>query len=237
MGKPSWFYSSNKVSEISAAIKKRIVENENNPTPGSINYEMLHSLWFLSFVQDLRTLIHESTRFAFKGLYCFPMIGEAIQVIQVSILNFHSNEPLSGEPSIEETNCLTGLLYIAVVLKDSNPSSAREIMTDPDFVDMSDINELDRLNTLLGQCEAVWTSSLQNLVDVLLQDGQGLLNNPARVNYIKNLMEVVNSLSWDARRGLERCLLHILGADMTGENGTEQQMWTVDSLLAEMRGR
>lgn len=110
-------------------------------------------------------------------------------------------------------------------------------MTDPDFVDMSDVNELDRLNTLLGQCELLWASSLQNLVDVLLQDGQGLLNNPARVHYIKNLMEVVNSLSWDARRGLERCLLHILGADMTGENGTEQQMWTVDSLLAEMRGR
>ncbi len=81
-------------------------------------------------------------------------------------------------------------------------------------------------------------SSVYNLRVILFESLARLFEEgESKVNYVQDLVQVLNTLSLEARQGVEKCLLNLLYC--LGNSNTTMLIddgWTPDSLLSSMHG-
>lgn len=97
------------------------------------------------------------------------------------------------------------------------------------------------MDTIL-QTWNVWPGSVEDLHNLLFSNSTELPGSVQKTHYVLQMTNVLASLSSEARRGVERCLLRILcQASGINEQGTESPSsfddnWTPDALLSSLRG-
>jgi len=226
MSQPSWFYPSNSLSTLAtAASEQRLIADSSFELPVADNHERLRTLWFLSFVEDIRTFTIASEKFATEGLRRYPSVENATRLLYSSRSPPEPDLLSQQYPDSEDDARLRCLFYILIVLRETggNPSSP-------------DDSEMVALDTVLRDSEAVWLTSVADLPQCIFQGhAEQVLDGPRKIAYVRNLMEMVRWLSPDAKRRVEQCLFHILGADDGDGDGAEPDS-SVDTFLAEMRG-
>lgn len=78
MAKPSWFYPSNHISEISNSLAYMA------STGATVDLRKLRSLWLISFIQDMRSLMGGSRWLHSEGLRRYPTLYEAVSFLRTS---------------------------------------------------------------------------------------------------------------------------------------------------------
>lgn len=76
MSKPSWFESTNNLSETSEH------NISHNILGSTIDLQKMRCLWLLSFIQDMRNLMSMSSQLYMDGLLAFPSLYNAILLIR-----------------------------------------------------------------------------------------------------------------------------------------------------------
>ncbi|EED13434.1 hypothetical protein TSTA_059210 [Talaromyces stipitatus ATCC 10500] len=281
MSKPSWFYPSNNISEISDSFSYlRITEESASPfsepsTPtglkiygsNSNNSEIpkLRSLWLISFIQDMRSLMANSSNLQSVGLWHYHSIYEAVTILRSSFLE-SMRHPEDATANVHEHDRIACLFYIGVMIqecvsskyhntiataapeRDDNVKSISPSNLSMCTVDVEvDEKSYDRLATLdkeMRDHKSIWMASIPQLEGFLLNHFMNHLGNVNRAEYVLHMTEVLTSLSREARNGVERCLLNMFGGRYSHiespiSSGTAagiDKEWTVDELLMSIHG-
>lgn len=167
------------------------------------------------------------------GLSSFPSIHSAVGFLrhkfQVSV-EASSHDLYVAEWEEEMLGCL---FSIVVLLQES-----MSILSDGNSITTTASYTLDKLETFLRDSQHMWRNSVHNLRAILYQSLTRLFEDGEfKVNYIMDLVQVVGTLSVEARQGVEKCLLNLLyclGKDnsmLLIDDG-----WTPDSLLSSIHG-
>ncbi|KAI0815961.1 tachykinin family protein [Xylaria sp. FL0064] len=226
MTRPSWFDSSNQLREISQQSMA------THPVLGQFeNLYKTRCLWLLSFMQDMRTFMGQSAELYNHGLARHASIRDALLVVK-SDLYLHE-EDLQGEGDINERERtrLACLFYICVMLQGSVSDSGNTIPMD--FHHSYSITSFDQC---LARSYAEWQASVQHLFQCLFHGTIAAQTPPSRLRYALDLTDILGSMSAEARRGVERCMLQILCQALMEARTTLDYDWTPDSLLACIEG-
>lgn len=240
MSKPSWFDSSNHISELSWHPRIEAAEaSANAPNPVMRNTQNLHRvrcLWLISFVQDMRNLTG-------GGLAPYAAAREAVDLLQRD-LRQHTLVSLREEVCTDrEFTRLACIFFISVLLKGSvstveaDATAAATIPCPP--------SDLAILDDFLNNTRDSWQgSSAENLYDALFRvfPADILPDGERKTDYVLHITNVLRPMSGEARRGVERCLLQILWhaqghAQGRGQGmGLEDDSWTPDTVLSSLHG-
>ncbi|EEA18698.1 hypothetical protein TMatcc_010764 [Talaromyces marneffei ATCC 18224] len=270
MSKPSWFYPSNNISEISDSFSYLRISGQSTPllepttTAGirihshsnSKNSEIskLRSLWLISFVQDMRSLMANSSNLQSVGLRHYHSIYEAITILRSSFLDSMRNGD-HALANVYEHDRIACLFYIGVMIQEcvsskyhntiaTTATSATDnnnntVPISPSSLPMCtvgvevDEKSYDRLATLdkaMHDHKSIWMASIPQLEGFLLNHFMNHLGNVNRAEYVLHMTEVLTSLSREARNGVERCLLAMFGGrfDNIGAVGSTGTVTEVD---------
>ncbi|KAI1430182.1 tachykinin family protein [Xylaria sp. FL1777] len=228
MTRPSWFDSSNQLREIS---QQSIT---THPVLGQLgNLYKTRCLWLLSFMQDMRTFMGHSAEIYNHGLAHYVFIRDALLVVKSDLYLHEEDLQAEGDISERERTRLACLFYICVMLQGSvshadpgNPVSA-------DFHNSYSITSLDQC---LARNYAQWQGSVQNLFQCLFHGAIATQTPPSKLRYALDLTNILGSMSAEARRGVERCMLQVLCQALMDARTTLDYDWTLDSLLACIEG-
>ncbi|KAI1351405.1 tachykinin family protein [Xylaria sp. FL0043] len=226
MNRPSWFDSSNQLREISQQSMP------THPVLGQLeNLYKTRCLWLLSFMQDMRRFMGQSAELYNHGLSRYASIREALLVVK-SDLYLHE-EDLQGEGDINERERtrLACLFYICVMLQGSVSDSGSTIPMD--FHHSYSITSFDQC---LARSYGEWQVSVQHLFQCLFHGTIAAQTPSSRLRYALDLTDILGSMSAEARRGVERCMLQILCQALMEARTTLDYDWTPDSLLACIEG-
>ncbi|KAI1276782.1 tachykinin family protein [Xylaria sp. FL0933] len=226
MNRPSWFDSSNQLREISQQSMA------THPVLGQFeNLYKTRCLWLLSFMQDMRTFMGQSAELYNHGLARYVSIREALLVVK-SDLYLHE-EDLQGEGDINERERtrLACLFYICVMLQGSVSDSGSTVPMD--FHHSYSITSFDQC---LARSYVEWQASVQHLFQCLFHGTIAAQTPSSRLRYALDLTDILGSMSAEARRGVERCMLQILCQALMEARTTLDYDWTPDSLLACIEG-
>lgn len=243
MAKPSWFYPSNHISEISNSLAYMA------STGATVDLRKLRSLWLISFIQDMRSLMGGSRWLHSEGLRRYPTLYEAVSFLRTSFRqsqHTYTSESAS-QTSPFEYDRIVCLFYIGVMLQESTSSSFRDVVASTSAQDSSSWpaipeNEKDDLAVLdaaLAETRDFWGGSISNLRAFLLEHFMNQSDNASRANYVVHMTEVLTSLSSEARIGVERCLLNMFSGKFEKDIynvDDDDEYWTVDSLLSSIHG-
>ncbi|KAH8692229.1 fungal-specific transcription factor domain-containing protein [Talaromyces proteolyticus] len=252
MSKPSWFFPSNNISEISASIAYLSSRHEassfTDPTNNNADIQKLRSLWLISFIQDMRSLMANSSNLQSEGLRHYPSIYEAVNILRTSFFESlqGSSDPASN---LYEHDRITCLFYIGVMIQECVSSRYHNTIATVtsvkptshlllDFINNKDASydRLATLNSAMYEQRSVWRESISQLEAFLLSHFMNQLGNVNRAQYVLDMTEVLTSLSREARDGVERCLLNMFGGNYSLGEG-KQGGWTVDQLLMSIHGQ
>ncbi|RFU35949.1 hypothetical protein B7463_g417, partial [Scytalidium lignicola] len=216
MSKPSWFFSSNSPTTLSlfsvAPPASSLGLIRLIPDGG----RKLQSLWFLSFIQDLRTIRPPAYPFLPETAEKYPAVATALDCISDSLHVSSARSRNTQGRSSEMIARMMCLFYIAVTVKDSTGYNN---------------STMQLLEDALDEHQADWKGSVQALHEFLFTSSQEL--DMEKVRYVEAMVDVAGSLNDDIWTGLERCLLDVLRAEIRGKRSTNNP-YTVDSLLANM---
>ncbi|KAH8810778.1 hypothetical protein F5884DRAFT_780334 [Xylogone sp. PMI_703] len=225
MSKPSWFFSSNSPTTLSlfsiAPPASSLGLVRLIPDGG----KKLQSLWFLSFIQDLRTIKPPSSPPPPETLDKYPGITEALECVGDSLHRHLARSRINHVRDSEMLARMKCLFYIAVTVKDS---------TNQDLLSISHIynnSTIQELEASLTDNQDIWKDSVQALHQFLFNPSGDL--DFEKVQYVEAMVDVAGSLNDDMWTGLERCLLDVLRAEIRGSRARNNP-YTVDSLLASM---
>ncbi|KAI9745234.1 MAG: hypothetical protein M1818_001512 [Claussenomyces sp. TS43310] len=221
MSKPSWFYAANEVSAISH--EPSFTSPSLNAT-GTFSHRRLQGLWFLSFVEDIRTLTIALATSKMDNAPAYPGIAQATLLLYL-LWSSKTSSARPSSPDLGEKSRLTCLLYLLNILRESKNSSSDEINFG-----------VAQLDLTLQQTESFWSTSAENLQFTLVQGTSPGLVSSEKLRYITSLIEAIRLLNPVTRRRVEQCLLQVLGSDMIPQDDGESK-WTVDTLLTEIRGQ
>ena len=247
MSKPSWFYPSNNISEISDSFSCLRISRQSTPlleptttagirihSSNSDNSEIpkLRSLWLISFVQDMRSLMANSSNLQSVGLRHYHSIYEAVTILRSSFLDSMRNGD-DALANVYEHDRIACLFYIGVMIQECVSSKyhntiATTALTDTNSTQLISPSNLsmctvdievdeksyDRLATLdkaMHDQKSIWMASIPQLEGFLLNHFMNHLGNVNRAEYVLHMTEVLTSLSREARNGVERCLLNMFG--------------------------
>ncbi|KAL4785401.1 hypothetical protein BJX76DRAFT_324593 [Aspergillus varians] len=226
MSRPSWLESTNNLDRISRPIFSPPVMQDGP----SLDVQKVRCLWLISFIQDMRTFMGS---FYTGGLtFYFPTIHAAVGILRH---NFQSSIETSSHDShmAELEDEMLGCLFSISVLVQESIS----LLCDTHPVAPAS-NTLDALETFLRDSQHMWRNSVHNLRSILYQSLTRLFDEGEyKVNYVMDLVQVLGTLSSEARQGVEKCLLNLLYC--LGNNSATLLIddgWTPDSLLSSMRG-
>lgn len=227
MSRPSWLESTNDLEEISSRVPQFPVAH---PTLRSLDVQKVRCLWLISFIQDIRTFMGY---FNGVGLLSFPSLHDAIRLLRD---NYHL---YMGPPYPEshlpgpEYELLACLFSIGIILQESIPQSHEDTSHMPD-----PSQTLGVLDMALRESHDAWCHSIYNLQSILYHTLMGLYGSRGfRVNYVMEMVTVLGTLSMEARRGVQKCLLNLFCSSWEPGNVLLiDDGWTPDSLLSSMRG-
>lgn len=224
MSRPSWLESTNNLDRIS--LSSPILQ----PHSSSLDVHKVRCLWLISFIQDMRTFMGS---FYSTGLSSFPCIHSAVGILRHRFQA--SLEAPSRDPHVAkwEEEMLVCLFSIAVLLQES-----MSILCDGNLITPAARCTLDELETLLRDSQHMWEDSAHNLRSILYQSLARMFEEgESKVNYVLDLVQVFDTLSFEARQGVEKCLLNLLYS--LGKNNSMLLIddgWTPDSLLSSIHG-
>lgn len=166
------------------------------------------------------------------GLPLYPSLHAAVELLLNNFMVFlktPASETLDPEMEHELLGCL---FSVGVVLQESI-SDLSEGQTQTHSVDM-----LTMLDTALREVRDSWCYSIPNLLFYLHQILMRLFDSgDFKINYVKELVGVLSTLSLEARQGVEKCLLNLFySLGRRGNGGLIDDGWTPDSLLSSVHG-
>ncbi|PHH64642.1 hypothetical protein CDD82_1748 [Ophiocordyceps australis] len=223
MHKPSWFDSSNRIWELSAQPHHHAVLSNQQ------TLDRVRCLWLISIVQDLRTFMNTCPpQLPMHGLGPHGAIREAMRLVEMDFERAQSPSSPDNTTHMDhrEYSRLACIFFICVLVQ----SSASLSSPDPSCSDMA------RMDAHLDLSRQSWQASVQALYTTIFQHEYDLANKAQKADYVLNLTNVLGSRSIQARRGVERCLLHML-CPKSGSLAADQDCdWTPDELLSTLRG-
>jgi hypothetical protein len=249
MSKPSWFFPSNNISEISASMAYLSSQETSLSDPNNPDIQKLRSLWLISFIQDMRSLMANSSNLQSEGLRHYHSLHEAVNVLRTSFFN-SVNGNAEPESDIYEHDRIACLFYIGVMIQEcvssryhntiATVTSTTTTTMSPDLLtNEQSYDRLATLNSAMYEQQSIWRQSIPQLEAFLLNHFMNQLGDMNRAKYVLQMTEVLTSLSREARNGVERCLLNMFNGRYArdslaagGEGG-----WTVDELLMTIHGQ
>jgi hypothetical protein len=227
MSQPSWLESSNNLEEISRPPSQSPIAH---PTLLSLDVQKVRCIWLISFIQDMRTFMGSLYGVM---LSTFPSLYNAVTLLHYNFQLSIEASPFSslGSYAVElENEMLACLFSIGVILQES---------MSPSYEDSPEIpatNTLFLLDSILRDRQHEWSQSVSSLKVILHQSLLNLYSGgDAKVNYVSELVKVLGTLSLEARRGVEKCLLNLFYS-LTKKNTLIDDGWTPDSLLSSIHG-
>lgn len=187
------------------------------------NLRRVRCLWLISFIQDMRTFLTPELRE--NGLRQYTALQDVLLFLQADMRRCMRKPSPEEACSHHEFARLACLFYISVLLQASTPVGHA-----PHF--QSDLAIID---TFL-QARDIWSGSMENLHTALFYHFAVVLDNVQKRDYVLQMTNVLASLSSQARRGVEKCLLHILCQAESSADKSSFGEWTPDDLLSSLRG-
>lgn len=226
MSQPSWLEPTNNLQQISRPPMSPILQQQNS----YVDIHKVRCLWLISFIQDMRTFMGS---FRTRKLPPFPFAQAAVGVLRQDFqhsLHTPSNE--SGVTPLERERliCLFSISVLLQELISAFPEGDCTVPTLP--------TGLDALETFLAESRHIWGKSVHQLHSILYESPSSYFEEgPHRMDYTINLVQVLGTLSLEARQGVQRCLLNLLY--QIGESKDSALMddgWSPDSLLSSIHG-
>ncbi|KAJ6123344.1 transcriptional regulator family: Fungal Specific TF [Penicillium capsulatum] len=216
MSHPSWLEPTNDVEAIS------------RPPLSSIFRSQALSL---DVHKDMRTFMGSCYVREFLPL---PFFHAAIELLRH---DFHISIECSPDRSHltqQETQLLVCLFSIGVLVQESLSAFA-----DTDVVPPTRPNALQEYEEMLSHSHQMWRNSAQKLCTILYESFIRLHNEGQwKMKYAMNLVQVLGTLSMEARQGVEKCLLSLLYqlGNKTQTTILADDGWSPDSLLSSIHG-
>lgn len=230
MSRPSWLESTNNLDRISPPLFSAPIMQQTT----SCDVQKVRCLWLISFIQDMRTFMGSVYT---KGLSSFPFTHAAVELLR-------HNFQLSIQSSSHDTHItewedqMLGCLFsISVVVQESI-----SVLSNGDSATLTGPNILDGLEISLRHSRHVWGRSTHNLRSILYESLTRLFaEGEFKVNYVMDLVQVLGTLSLEARQGVEKCLLNLLYCLGNHDSRSSSRLliddgWSPDSLLSSMHG-
>lgn len=219
MSKPSWFESTNDLSEISEHSMRRSILGS------SIDLHKMRCLWLISFIQDMRNLMGMSSQLYMGGLSVYPSLYDAILFIRNDFqVESQTCKTQHHESDYDRLACLfaiTIMVQESVSLAYSAP-----------------INELAILDMSLQTYRHAWEGSIHLLRSFLHNHFvSSYPNDELKIDYVMQMTDIVSHLSLEAHQGIEKCLLNMLCRTWDGKLPFfVDDGGTPDSLLSTVHG-
>jgi hypothetical protein len=230
MSKPSWFESTNNISELSEPSANTF---SLDPT---MDIQKIRCLWLISFIQDMRTFMGFSSRFYVRGLSAYPSLCDAITLLRDDFQTYHANKSPAHGPELSPSDYdrLTCLFSICIMMQDSISTPFHDPMSSP-----VPSHGLTMLDEALANSQSIWQGSVGNLRPFLLRHMVDChLDGPQKIDYIRRMVDVLSHLSLEAGVGVEKCLLNMLCRTRAAQSTfLVDNSWTPDSLLSSMHGQ
>ncbi|PYI09603.1 hypothetical protein BO78DRAFT_404830 [Aspergillus sclerotiicarbonarius CBS 121057] len=223
MSKPSWFESTNDLSEIS---DHRITTTTQSILGSSIDLHKIRCLWLISFIQDMRNLMGMWSRLYLDGLLGFPSLYDAILLVRSSFEHEAEHSLSAYRPS--DYDRLTCLFAICILVQ----GSVSQAYSGPH-------NALTILDMALETSRSAWETSIHLLHGFLRDHFVQVYPNGARtLDYVTQMTDVVGHLSLEAHQGIEKCLLNMLCRTRGSKLPfyVDDDGGTPDSLLSTVHG-
>ncbi|KAL3959312.1 hypothetical protein ACCO45_007474 [Purpureocillium lilacinum] len=236
MAKPSWLDSSNHIREI--ASRQPLTAHLHPILGNSENLHKVRCLWLISFVQDLRTFMHKSApHLPLIGAADYPAIREAMVLLETDFQQ-HAIASLYNKNCTHREFARLACLFFVCVLLQVSASAQWAIAADGnEDTPMDNWNRMDVLESFLKDNRTMWQGSAENLYMSLFHNLYDFPDKAQTTEYVLNLTSVMGSANHDARRGVERCLLHILSQSQSSPHErTVHDGWTPDTLLSSLHG-
>lgn len=237
MSQPSWFSPTNNLSVIanSNLLHWSVLGME-------IDIRHMRSLWLISFIQDMRNLISMSSRLRQEGLSKFPFIYSSVLAIKS---NYEADAAFSMTPTFllrsghsdADNDRLSSLLSISVIVQESL-SQSRGLHQVSSSFSPNDMNALAVLDMSLSAAPTTWNSSVHAIRTFLDQHFLRVYaSGSQKVDYVMQMTNIISSLSLEAHRGIEQCLLNMFCRSKEGGlRFRSDQGETPDSLLSSVHG-
>lgn len=235
MSKPTWFDTTNHIWELS---KTDASEPEHPILGHAENVLKVRSLWLISFIQDLRTFMDTPS----AQLTQYPSIQGAMAILVADFRQSAQDAALRSNDvfSTREFSRVACIFFICVLLQSrSQPSSPSPGGWDSMFSDIAENADcLLIIDTLLSESSSAWqTAGPEALYSTLFHGVYDLPDKAKKMEYVLNLTSVLGQTSSEARRGVSKCLLHILYPNQANPSMVYRgDNWTPDSLLSSIHG-
>lgn len=235
MSQPSWFSPTNNLSVIANPniLHSSVLGME-------IDIRRLRSLWLISFIQDMRNLNSMSSKLRQEGLSMFPSIYRSVLTIKS---NYDADTAFSMSPTFllpngysdADNDRLSSLLSISVIVQESL-SQTRGQQFSSFFP--NDMNALAVLDMSLSAAPTTWESSVHAIRSFLDQHFiRYYASGSQKVDYVMQMTNIISSLSLEAHRGIEQCLLNMFCRSREGGlRFRSDRNETPDSLLSSVHG-
>lgn len=168
-----------------------------------------------------------------RGLSSFPFTHAAVGLLRHNF-QLSTESPSHDAHTTEWEDEMLGCLFSISVLVQESIS----VLSDGDSTTPTGPNTLGELEIFLRDSHHMWGHSVHNLRSVLYESLTRLFTEGEfKVNYVMDLVQVLGTLSLEARQGVEKCLLNLLYS-LGNSNNTLfiDDGWTPDSLLSSMHG-
>lgn len=171
-----------------------------------------------------------------RGLSSFPSTHDAVGLLRQQFQLSIQSSSCDAYITEWEAEMLACLFSISVLVQESI-----SFLSDGDSTTPTGTNPLDDLEMFLRESRHVWGNSVHNLRSMLYEFLRRLFpEGEYKVNYVMDLVQVLGTLSLEARQGVEKCLINLLYC--LGNNNKYSNSllvddgWTPDSLLSSMHG-
>lgn len=196
MSRPSWLESTNNLERLS----RPLLSPNATQNPLSCDVQKVRCLWLISFIQDMRTFMGSVYT---RGLSAYPFTHAAVGLLRENFL-------LSIDPSTHEYHntewedeMLWCLFCISVLMQESISA-----LSDQDLTASNGPSTLQGLEISLRHSHHMWGRSIHHLRSILYESLTRLVEEGQyKMNYFMDLVQVLGTLSLEARQGVEKCLL------------------------------
>lgn len=227
MSRPSWLESTNNLELISRPLLSPMTVQQAS----SCDVHKVRCLWLISFIQDMRTFMGS---FYTRGLSAYPFTHAAVGLLRDHFLLSIESSTDDYHNAEWEDEMLWFLFCISVLMQESIPA-----LYDGDSTRSNGPNTLLGLEISLKQSYHTWGRSIHDLRSILYDTLTRLFEEGQyNVNYFTDLVQVLGTLSLEARQGVEKCLLNLLYCLGNNKNNAllVEDGWSPDSLLSSMHG-
>lgn len=235
MSQPSWFSPTNNLSVIANPniLHRSVLGME-------IDIRRLRSLWLISFIQDMRNLNSMSSKLRQEGLSMFPSIYHSVLAIKSNYdadtaFSISPTFLLPNGPSDADNHRLSSLLSISVIVQEYLSQTRGQQVSSFSSTDM---NALAVLDMSLSAAPTTWKSSVHAIRSFLDQHFlRFYASGSQKVDYVMQMTNIISSLSLEAHRGIEQCLLNMFCRSKEGGlRFHSDRNETPDSLLSSVHG-